>query len=335
MAVSGIESVVQKKRGARPVKRTARKASNPKKLTAAQKLDQARAEIKKLRNALVRSRRPKTKGLPKTALQIAQAFRAQRLAAKEKVQARRARAARDAYKPRKKDRGKVVLVGISGQRDPQAHGKRGYAVYVTKTGKKQLLIAKGTKDAYRPKKIKDVELPARKNLKRAVADFQRSKLETVSSGREIIKGSGKVTISGQWDFNNRVVEKLARSIKKALEAQKSKRSFLIDAMVSVKLPDGTTQVYQVSVPIDRPDHIAIKLGGILNFVRQKFYAFMARELAYDGYVSSGSYNHIRKLQVNAFLSKEYWLNQYDEKWAGIDKEVVHIEAIEWKIKQVK
>lgn len=313
---------MRKSRGAKPQKKSAVKVLK---------------QIRKERAALVRERKrlKAREKVPTTAKEIAQAFRKQRLTKREILQRKKALSARDSYKPRKKDRGKVVLVGVSGQRDPQAHGKKGYAVYVTKTGKKRLLIAKGTRDAYRPKKIKEVELPALKNLKRAVGAFQKAKLEMISTGKDVVKGSGKITTGGAWDFNKRTVEKIAKSIKRALDRQASKRSFLIEVMVFVRLPDGTTKVYEFAVPIDRPDHIAIRLGGIINFVSRKFYAFMARELAYDGYVSSGSYNHIRNLKVNAFISKDDWLNNNDEKWAGIDKEVVHIEAIEWKIKQVK
>jgi hypothetical protein len=119
-----------------------------------------------------------------------------------------------------------------------------------------------------------------------------------------------------------------------MDAQASKRTFIISVAVYVRLMDGTTQTFFFEVPIDRPDHIAIKLAGLKNFIRQKFYAFMARELAFAGYVTSGSYNHIRGLNKNAFASREDWLDDRDQNWTGADKEIVRIEAIEWTIEQV-
>lgn len=157
----------------------------------------------------------------------------------------------------------------------------------------------------------------------------------VSKHRAAVKGQGEINISGVNDFSETMVRKMANSIKRAIEGQASKRSFLISANVLVTLPDGQTRVYQVQVPIARPDHIAIKTGGIVNFVKKKFYAFMAKDLAYDGYVSSGSANHIRRQNQNYGVTKKNWETKDGEAWRGQESEIVHIDSIEWKIEQIK
>lgn len=157
----------------------------------------------------------------------------------------------------------------------------------------------------------------------------------VSKHRAQVKGKGQINVAGVNDFSETIVKKIALSIKKAIEGQASHRSFLITANILVKLPDGTTKVYQIQVPIARPDHISIKIGGLLNFVRKKFYAFMAKELAYDGFVSSGSANHIRRQNQNYGVTKGNWETKDGEAWRGQNSQIVHIETIEWKIEQIK
>lgn len=256
---------------------------------------------------------------------------------KELVRYRKAKAARDNYKPRKGDRGKLVFIGTDGQRNPAAKGRKGHLIYVTKTGKKWLLKQAGRKGAYTARKISETEPPQSKTLRNKSKQFQASKLVRVSKHKKAapaIKGKGSVESGGAFDFNENVIKAIAKSIKKTIESQASKRRFLIRAMVLVKLPDGSTQVFTVTVPIDKPDHISIELGGMLNFVRQKFYAFLAKELSYSGYVTSGSANHIRRLAENSGAEPgEYTKN--GQEWQGNELEIVRIQSIDWEILQVE
>lgn len=272
-----------------------------------------------------------------TQKQIQAAFERQRAARKERLAKQKALVARDQYKPRKKDRGKFVLIGTQGQKDPQNKGRKGYLLYVTKTGKKWLVKQTGRKGQYVPRKLRDIAPPSRRNLRNAAKAFDAAKLEIVSKGKQsAIKGRGSVSGgSGGYDFSDAVVSKIAKSLKKTIEAQRSKRSFLITAMVLVRLGDGTTETIQVQLPIDKADHISIKLGGLINFVRQKFYAFMARELAYHGYVTTGSSNHIRRLPENEGQEREDWVDKTGKPWVGSDLNTVRIISIDWIVQQAK
>lgn len=247
-----------------------------------------------------------------------------------------ARAALRHFKVRKGDRGRIVFIGVKGQRNPQSKGRKGYAIDVTKTGKKRLILDKDKR--IKPEKISNVKIPFQKRFKNKIRSFQSARLVKVKRGkvnRPVIRGQGNLdTGNSAYDFNERVVSKIARSVSKALSSVKSHRIFLVSVNILVELADGETRVFSFAVPIERPDHIAIKLGGIVNWLRKKFYAAMANELRYEGYVSSGSANHIRHLNENYGVRKTNW-TQGDEPWRGQDLEVVKILTIEWKIEQSK
>jgi hypothetical protein len=244
----------------------------------------------------------------------------------------RATAAARKFRPRKSERGRIVFIGTNGSRTAAAKGRKGYAVYVTKTGKKQ--IVKDFKRGYKPQKISEIEFKVSKSLKTAKAKFQTAKSELLTKGtrKAPVRKSGSVRPGNQWDFSDKVVDKIANSLHEALTGQKSRRTFNINAMVLVKKPDGTLKTYNVQVGIARPDHLAIEFGGIKNFVSRKFYAFLARQLAFDGYVTSGSANHVRYLPENQGLERDEWTKN-GEVWEGHDYDTVKIQQIEWKIEQ--
>lgn len=205
-------------------------------------------------------------------------------------------------------------------------------MYVTKTGKKWLIRQSGAKP-YASRTISELVLPSRANLRRATKDFQKKRLVRIGRTQTVVRRSGRISAGGAHDFNNKISDRIASSIRTALGAQASHRIFLIKFIALVQLPNGQTESIQGEVPIERPDHIAIRLAGIKNFVRQKFYSFMARELAFAGYVSNGSANHIRRLGANRGKPRDKWKDRRGEPWTGRNKTQVEILTIEWKIEQ--
>lgn len=264
-------------------------------------------------------------------LAIAEALAAQAVRHHKQRLTKTANKAVAKFRPKKTDKGEFVMVGTDGKRDPQKRGKRGYLVYVKKTGKKELLPA----EDLRSQKLTSIKIPLQKKFAKARKNFTLARKVKVGSGRPRVVRRDKTKAGGAYDFSEKIVNKLSRSIQKALQGQASHRVFIINCNVLVRLPDGRRKVYNVEVPIERPDHITIKLGGIINFVRKKFYAFMARELAYDGYVSSGSANHIRRLGENQGSDMEDWVDDTGESWRGNESEIVHIETFEWTIEQAR
>ncbi len=251
--------------------------------------------------------------------------------AKLAAQKGRAFQAVKSFRVRKADRGKFISVTGTGKRGANLKGRKGYLVYVSKAGKKSL--ANHSKD-YKPRKMTDISAPLWRNYK-AAQEFETAKLEKTASGKSVVKGRGSVEVSGANDFSDSVVAKIAKSLKKTIEGQASHRSFLISANVLVVLPDGTNRVYSFVVPIAKADHISIKLGGLINFVRHKFYAFMAREMAFDGYVTAGSANHVRRLKENKGKDVGEFTTRDGNMWRGNESEIIHIKQIEWQIEQAK
>lgn len=276
--------------------------------------------------------------------------------------------ARDRFRPRASDRGKIVLIGAHGQRNPQEKGRKGIAAYVTRTGKTRLLKITHLARPFKPRRLREIELPLRKNLARKVKQFQQQRAKILASGiirrpapteeARIVKavaktglqgdaarrledfrlgpkgrGHGQVKSGGQWDFNDRVVNTIAKSVRKTIKAQEAQRQFIIRVMALMELPDGRREVIEFFVDIARNDRDAIALGGIENFVRYKFYAYMARELAFQGLVTLGSRNHIRRLSANQGKPEAAWVDRRGEAWSGKGLAVANILNLEWRIEQ--
>lgn len=291
-----------------------------------------------------------------------------------KAQEKSARAASAAYKPRKRDRGKVILIGVKGQKDPQKKGRKGYPVYVTSTGKVQLLRPK-VAEPFKARKLREVELPLRKNLHKKVAAFESAKLVQIGKGKvsesakekrrlsRIIKDVNKTGLTGDdnarlidfklargkgggkvetgkagHDFSQRAVDEMADSFAKIIRNQKGQRIFNIHTMALVELPDGTREVIEFSVRIERNDQDAIRVAGVRNFINRKFYAHMAQNLAFCGVISSGSANHIRKFMNVPEVTPQVW-NEYNARmgrattWGGGGMAVARIISLEWRFEQ--
>lgn len=270
-----------------------------------------------------------------TRAQIVQQFAKQKVERALKRQHTRAKAARNAFRVKAKDKGKLIFVNASGQRGAEMKGRKGYLIYVTKTGKKRLVTERGATAPHKPRNLGEVNVPAIKIFRKRAKEFVRERLETTATGESRTKGNGNVNTGGAYEFGDKVVRKIARSLQKTIEGQRSQRVFVINTMVRVTLPDGTERVYDIAVPIERADHVAVRLGGLENFVRRKFYAAMAHELAFDGYVSNGSANHIRRLPENAGVPREEWTQSNGSRWEANESQQVTIKQIQWRILQAK
>lgn len=284
------------------------------------------------------SRRKSSKGKSKERIiskqRLAEILSKQRQQAKDERAKQKAIQARIKFKPLKKDFGKIVMIGVKGERNPQAKGRKGYLVSVSKTGKKKLTKVADGKNPYKPVKIADVEPQINKKNIKQVKNFLTARRDNLTADKRVIlRCKDSFKMGGSHEFSESVVTKMATSLKECIERQASHRSFLMNANVLVRLPDGSNRAYNVLLPIDKPDHISIELGGMKNFIRKKFYAFMARELAFDGLVTTGSANHIRRLADNEDADPSEWVEPSGEIWRGNESEICNVRSIEWRIEQ--
>lgn len=234
------------------------------------------------------------------------------------------------FRPKKSERGTLVFIGFDGKR-VKGNRRKGYVIKVGRKGGKRFVEAG---HGFRPSTYRAVKIKQTLSTSKESRDFYRARLVKTKSGKAVVKGRGSVQAGGQWDFSDKVVSEIAGSIQRVLQGHKSQRVFLIEAIVSVRKEDGTLKAVEVSVPISKADHINIELGGIFNFVRLQFYAYLAKQLAFDGYVTSGSANHVRRLKENKRKKRDKWTKK-GQLWEGHDYEDVTIEAIEWQIQQLK
>lgn len=249
-----------------------------------------------------------------------------------KLVQKKAEQATKAFKVKASDKGKLVFIGVDGARDPALKGRKGYLISVSKTGKKMLLKQK--KHGYKPTRFPP-ELPLDKRFSKQRKAFTLSTRRMTARGTAIVRSQGKIKPKSAYEFSDKTVSKIAKDIRKAIQQQQSQRVFVVRIIALVILPDKTTRTYETQIPIQKADRIAIALAGIKNFVSQKVYAFLARELSYDGFVSSGSANHIRKLKGNRGKARSTWKDKHGEAWRGREDEIVRIEQLEWIIEQAK
>ena len=263
---------------------------------------------------------------------------------------KRAKKAISAFRPRKSDRGAIVFVGVNGSREARYKGRKGFAVYIDRKGRK--FLQADVKNGYSPGKLAGLSIPVTKRTKRAVKEFYNElstvvdhRFEKQDFKRRKKEGRLRPTEGTENSFSDKVVTKMAKSLAFQFRHQMSQRRFLLKVMVLVK---GVKNPYEIVVPIEKADHIAIELGGMRNFIFQKFYALFAKQLAFDGLVTSGSANHIRdvlELKPGQKFTRQRW-EQYhreqghtgpdgeDLEWRAQKFKTVEIDVIEWVVEKM-
>jgi hypothetical protein len=96
------------------------------------------------------------------------------------------------------------------------------------------------------------------------------------------------------------------------------------------------EVVQVQIAIPTLDKIVYQFGGLRQFIRGGFYASLAQQLAFLGYVTSGSSNHIRRVTGKTFSRKQWARYHSDKPWiarAPKQIEVVTVTRIDWKLEE--
>jgi len=70
------------------------------------------------------------------------------------------------------------------------------------------------------------------------------------------------------------------------------------------------------------------------------YAYLAKALAFLGFITAGSAAHIKRVTGESEVTEEVWTAYHDERehnlnWSAPRFEVVKLETIEWRINQAK
>lgn len=254
-------------------------------------------------------------------------------AAKETV--KRAKTAVSKFRPRKVDRGNLVFISSGGKRNPHHKGKnktgsktydrKGYLVYVTKTGKKQLI--KQHRYGFKATSFSNLQPPLAPKYSKTRQKIYESRAGKTQSGRTVILQRGSIVpTSKKQSFADNVVEKFAKAVQGQLNKTRGQKRFNIKIMVKLT---GIDQPVVALIPIDKPDSISVHKGGIINFVKKKMWAHISSDLAAAGYVTAGSANHIRSRKWNKGLTREEWTVDGHNPWDRSEHEVVEVDVFEW------
>lgn len=286
----------------------------------------------------------------------------EKLSRKFGVQRKIARLIRDKFKPRKADRGEIILVGRDGKRLKAGSKKVSIPVYVARTGRKRLYVRTQIKNPFALRPADNIKLSSAKNLRQVTKRFEVRRLKEVGRGKLIRASKARKKVAsptelaarkkgvklkpGEYSesyapkrgkaFDQKMVETLAQSIGRALRSQASKQVYLITALAAIDGQYGK-DVVQITFSLGRSEQYFFKESP-RSFVRNAFYASFAQQLAFLGYVTSGSANHIRKVTGESTVTQQVWEDYHGEKgrnmaWTGQDFNIVDLTSLEWKIER--
>lgn len=261
----------------------------------------------------------------------------------EKEKLSRAKSALRSFKPKKTDKGQLIFISSGGKPNPHYKGKRlaksgkvydrkGYLVYVTKTGKKQLV--KQNRYGYSATSFSNLRPPLGSKFTTSRQKLYAARTAKNKSGKAVILARGSIVPkTKQAAWTDAVIDKFSTAIEKQLNATRGQKRFNIKILIKLA---GIDQPVQALIPIDKPDNVTIDKGGEVNFVRKTLYAEMSDYLAKAGYVTSGSANHVRSLPFNQGKTPDKWtVNKQGKKWDRWNKEIVSVEVFEWIFEKVK
>lgn len=250
------------------------------------------------------------------------------------------------FRPRRSDRGTIIFVGTRGGRISGASQRKGFAVYVTKSGRKQFIRQYDRKKGRvertpTPRKLTTLDISTVRN-KSAKKRFLTTHLNP--SVRAILRKKGKgisqrgTRYAGKIKTNKfyekaDVVGILAKELARASNSQKSKRDFLVTIGISVK--DGTGRHHWIEIQrrFSRQDGQRAYETDLRSFFGREIYAFLAKELSDRDLVLQGSARHIGRLKENRGKKRSRW-EKDGFLWQGHDQKDVSIESLEYRFDQL-
>ena len=253
------------------------------------------------------------------------------------------------FRTRRADRGQIVFVGVKGGRDAAVRGRKGYAVYVTKTGKKRIVrqLVKGRITIPQAKHLSSIDV-SRSPGKAARKKFLTAKANKVAAGvikkipasKKIKPGERTIKPRGtiyagdlpakSFYSGSTAVDQIAGRLKTAINSQKSKKTFLVTVGLVVKTKDGQHRFFSTQRRINRQDYQRADAADLKAFLARECYSFLAKELSAAGLVTSGSARHIAQLKGNKGKPRRQW-RKGGFLWQGHDHQDCQVVRVEYRI----
>ena len=253
------------------------------------------------------------------------------------------------FRPRRSDRGKVVFVGVKGGRDAAAAGRKGYAIYVARTGRKITIrqTSRGKLTTPAAKHLSTIDVSRLRN-KTARKQFLTAKANKIAGGvirkiptrrdvsdlkKRTIPAGGTIysgAIPAQSFYSgSTALDEMAERLKKAINSQRSKKTFLVTVGLVVKTKGGQLKFFSTQRRINRQDYQRADAADLKQFFGKEVYAFLAAELSSAGLVTAGSARHIARLKQNKGKPRRQW-TKGGFLWQGHDQENCEVVKIEYR-----
>jgi hypothetical protein len=260
------------------------------------------------------------------------------------------------YRPRKSERGKIVVIGTRGGRIRNGDSRRGYAVYVNKKGRK-IPVRKFSRATGKlektpiPRKISSLDISSVKS-KRAKKQFLTSRINPKARG--IIRSNRKRKITGEGTrfFGreetktfyatggkvSKAVSVMAAELKAARDSVKSSRGTLQECSFTVSLgfnlmsADGKHHWTELQDSFIRQFRQPAEIGELVHYFGKRIYAMLAGQLAELGFVLAGSAGNISRLDENKNKTRRQWTKN-GFRWQGRDAENINLHSIEYRFDQ--
>lgn len=250
-----------------------------------------------------------------------------------------------AFRPSKrKDGGRIVFVGLDGKRIVGRSNRRGYAVYVTRGGKKRLLKEYSRKTGAiitpKAKHLKNLDVtrsPSKRARKVFLTQFltpsARGEIAKTKKGlsRKAVRFSGEIKTAKFYE-NSDSVDIIAKELAKASNKQISRKDFLVSIGVWLKDKEGTAHFVEINRRFARHDGQQVTAAECRAFLGREVYGHLANELQTRGLVLSGSAGHVRRLKENRGAERDEWTKD-GFLWQGHDSLDCHILKVEYRIDQ--
>jgi hypothetical protein len=260
------------------------------------------------------------------------------------------------FRPRKGERGKIIVIGTRGGRISNGHSRRGYAVYVNTKGRK-IPVRKFSRSTGKlektaiPRKITSLDVSSVKS-KRAKKQFLTARIN--SKARGIIRSNRKRKITGEgtrffgkettksfYASGGKVsvaVKNLAAELKAARDSVRSSKGTLQECSFTVSLgfnfqdESGKHHWLEMQDAFIRQFRQPAEMGELVHYFGKRIYAMLAQQLAQMGFVLAGSAGNISRLAENAGKSRQNWTKD-GFTWQGRGAENVKLLSIEYRFDQ--
>lgn len=303
------------------------------------------SKSKKIRRSVsIRRRGVKTEKIPVARFsqsQIKAKFERQRAAEAAAKNEKKIRSAVGKFRPRKGDRGKIVFVGIHGKRDAAAKGRKGYAVYVTGSGKKWIVPeydkkARKLEKLPKARKLFEIDISrfnGRKNRTKARKEFIASTANPVAAGAIKKRQKGGAISEGDFSANafydgGKAVDRLAKEFLRTIKNQIGQLDFATRLGFHI-LADGRKHFIETDARFIRRIGQVTSIAELRSFFGRVVYAGLAHALGELGFVLSGSAQYVSKLRENKGKPRNKW-TKGGREWDGRGKRTAKLENIEWR-----